>query len=482
MRTPPLPHQVDGTAWIKGPVPGRVAPAAALFDIMGSGKSKQVVDAACELFEVKEINTVVVFCPAAVKFSWADPDLGQVAQHGWVPTVVVELKSEGDFVPDTPGALTWVVVSYDWARSKRGLEKLRQELQGRKLLMVADESHRLGNHRAETTRVLTDLRDSLGGRGVLLSGTPMTNRYVLSLYSQFRWLDKRILPFQNFYHFRARFCQLGGPHNRVVLRYFDLDFLDRLLRPYVLRRTDVKLPKKTYQQFEVPLTPATWKLYREMRDEMVAWLSDQPGDQSVAVNGFEKILRLAQLTSGILGGLDGEDAREISAEKNDFLLGWFRELKDLEEPVRFVVWCRFRPELPRLLRGVAALGIRGFRLAGGQSPREREEAIREFQQGDPGADAVLAAQPQAGGAGLNFSKCHREVFVSHVHALLDRQQAEDRLSRLDSVDQNLQIWDLLATGPAGQKTIDHLILKNMRAGVELHRLTMAQWRKSLTEE
>jgi hypothetical protein len=219
-----------------------------------------------------------------------------------------------------------------------------------------------------------------------------------------------------------------------------------------------------------------------MRDEMVAWLSDQPGDQSVAVNGFEKILRLAQLTSGILGGLDGEDAREISAEKNDFLLGWFRELKDLEEPVRFVVWCRFRPELPRLLRGVAALGIRGFRLAGGQSPREREEAIREFQQGDPGADAVLAAQPQAGGAGLNFSKCHREVFVSHVHALLDRQQAEDRLSRLDSVDQNLQIWDLLATGPAGQKTIDHLILKNMRAGVELHRLTMAQWRKSLTEE
>lgn len=474
--TRPMPHQVEGVQHLLQ------QPSAALFDRMGSGKSKQVVDAACELFLVGQVDTVLVLCPAAVRFNWADPDLGQVAKHAWVPTVCQVVSSQQDFVAQNPAALTWVVVSYEWAKSRVGLAKLREELKGRSLLMVADESHRLQSHKSQTTVELTKLRDELKGRGVLLSGTPMGNRYILSLWGQLRFLDKRILPYQNFYHFRARHCVMGGYHNKQVLKYHDTELLDRQLAPYVLRRSAMKLPSKTYSVFEVPLSPRTWKLYRQMRDDLVAWLSSKPGDSSVALNGLTQVLRLAQLTSGILGGFEDHGAREVSTEKQDFLLRWFSELKGLEEPVRFVVWARFRPEMFRLRRELAKLGIREYGLYGGQPKQERDAAVREFQAGSSTTEAVLVGQTEAGGTGLNLPTAHREVFLSHVHALLGRQQAEDRLVRLDSQFEGVQVWDVLATGPNGEKTVDHQIYKNLQAGRELHELTMSQWRSQLLEE
>ena len=478
-----MSHQVEGAQWLLGPQPGRTADVAALFDTMGSGKSKQVVDAADELFLAGEVDTVVIVCPAAVRFNWADQELGQVSQHSWVPTRCQVLSSIKDMVPDDHLVLTWVVVSYEWARSIQGAAKLRQELKGRRLLWVADESHRLQSHSAETTKQLTHLRRELGGRAVLLSGTPMGNRYILSLYSQMQFLSPEILRYANFYHYRARHCVMGGHHHKQVLKYLDTDLIARQLRPYVLRRTEfAQLPKKGYQVLEVPLSSGTWVLYKQMRDAMVAWLSSQPEDSSVAQNGLVRLLRLAQLTSGFIGGFDDNEAREVSQEKQAFLLGWLREHEELEGQGKVVIWVRFRPELFRLRRGLESLGRRVFAIYGGQPEPEREAAQREFAAGAEPGQADLVGQPQAGGVGLNLPAADLELFISNVHALIDREQAEDRLRRVDRVNKHINVIDLLATGPQGQRTIDHQLYQSLRSGRELHTQTMRQWRKSLMEE
>lgn len=483
-KTRPMPHQVEGVQWIlNDSEPGRKESVAALFDIMGSGKSKQVVDAAGELFLAKEIDTVCVFCPAAVRFNWADSELGQVAQHSWVPTRCQVLRDMQDFVPDGTDALNWVVVSYDWARSRQGAAKLRHELAGRKLLWVADESQRLQAHSAETTKQCTMLRRELKGRAINLSGTPMGNRYILSLYSQMQFLSPEILRYQNFFHFRARHCLMGGHHHKQVLKYFDVDLINRQLKPYVLRRTQfAQLPPKGYQVLEVPLSPGTWALYKQMRDDMVVWLSSKPEDASIAVNGLVRIVRLAQLTSGIIGGVNGDEERLLSTEKQDFVLGWLREHADPEAKRPVVIWARFRPELLRLRRELESIGRRVFTLVGRQPEREREAALREFQAGAPPAQADLVGQPQAGGVGVELPAADTELFISNVHSLIDRQQAEDRLCRLNQKAKHLNVIDILATGPAGQKTIDHAIYSSLKAGHELHNLTMRQWRQSLMEE
>ena len=480
-KTAPLPHQTDGVRWIVEPQPGRQADVSALFDVMGSGKSKQVVDAACELYQAGEINTVVIFCPAAVRFGWADLELGQIATHGWVPSTCQVLKSVDDFVPNLrkEDGLSWVAISYEWARSKTGLEKLWLELTGRKIFWIVDESHRLQTHNSTTTKELTKLHDELGGRAVELSGTPMGNRYILSLWGQMRFLSKKILPYENFYHYRARYCQMGGFQNKKVVKYFDTDQLTRLLKPYVLRRTNVKLPMKTYKVFEVPLSNETWKTYKQLRDDAVALLSEQPQDRLLTTNAMVQLLRLTQLTSGLIGGLDGEHARLISTEKQDWLLNWLDELREQEESARVVVWCRWRDEVPRLSYALNQTHIKNMKLVGGQSERERETTLRELKEGF--GDVVVIGQPQAGGSGVNAPTFRRQVFLSHVEALLDRQQAEDRLVRTDSTFAGVEVIDVLATGPQGQQTVDHKIYRNVRAGISMHTMTMAQWRSALKD-
>ena len=77
-RLPPKPKQLDG---IRAIILNKVF---ALFDDMGSGKTKQTIDAACWMYKRGRIDTVVVLAPAQVKSVWTDPDLGEIVKHGWV--------------------------------------------------------------------------------------------------------------------------------------------------------------------------------------------------------------------------------------------------------------------------------------------------------------------------------------------------------------------------------------------------------------
>src|SRR5262249_1978186 len=84
--TVPRQHQKDG---VVAPFKRRLF---MLADEVGGGKSKQVVDASQFLCEElipgtaqREIDTVVVLCPAFARGVWAslDPNMGEVAKHGW---------------------------------------------------------------------------------------------------------------------------------------------------------------------------------------------------------------------------------------------------------------------------------------------------------------------------------------------------------------------------------------------------------------
>lgn len=477
-KTRPTPEQVEGVKLLTS------VPDTALFDTMGFGKSKQVVDAACELFLAGEIDTVLIVCPASLKFNWMDASLGQLAQHNWVDSYCFDFSSRSTTLPELPvgNVLTWLIVSYEYVKTVRAMEVIQNELRGRKVWIVADEAHYLANHKSLRTKQIIDLRRTLAVRATVLTGTPLGNRHILNLYSIFDFLNPKILNFQNFYHFRARHCQLGGYQNKQVLRYFDENVIEEKIRPHTLRRTKIEgLKDKRYQMLEVSLSDETWRMYRQMRDELVVWLDS--GEASVAQHAFTRVLRLAQLTSGVLGGLDDDgELREVSSEKPDFLVGWLRQLKESAEPVRIILWCRFRAEVHRLVRLLEPLGIPCFLLLGGQADSEREESVREFTQGSPRAPAILVAQPKAGGLGYSFhTTCSRNFYVSNDRNLLDRQQSEDRTWRRGQLN-DVMYWDLLATGPRGQKTIDHTILRNLRAGIALHTLTMDQWRKILEEE
>jgi len=87
LKSRPFKHQIEG---VKAIVKNQ---AFALFDEMGAGKSKQVIDAACVLAQAGEIDTVVVIARASVRSVWINAEIGEIKKHCWIPVIVYEYHS-----------------------------------------------------------------------------------------------------------------------------------------------------------------------------------------------------------------------------------------------------------------------------------------------------------------------------------------------------------------------------------------------------
>lgn len=491
----PFNHQLVGVKEIVSNV------NFALFDEMGAGKTKQVIDSACVLYDAGVIDTVVVVCPAQVKIVWMDEEIGEIVKHSWKSGRAFEYCTKFPTINFRPGELTWVVVSYEFLRQKDRLHKLMTMLKAnrRKTFLVFDESISIKNPKAAQTVASSHLR-TVCDRAILLNGTPISIG-PLDLYAQFACLDKKILGFKNYWAFRNHHAKMGGYMGKQVIGYLNMEELQLKLKPYILRRLKsecLDLDEKLYSPIEVKLTPATWKIYLEMKKDMVAWLNQ--AEVSVASQAAIRSLRLAQITSGFIGGIidnsENEElfdptqgkleylpAKPISDEKLKVITDWVADRFEENPSFRVIIWCRFRPELERfqevLIKRFPSVPV--HILQGGQSKKERTATIHEFQDGDVSKPAIGVGQPQAGRFGLNFITCHTVVYASNDYSLLTRSQSEDRVHRSGQKNQ-VTYFDVLAVGPDGQKTVDHIIAKALLRKEDISKMTTEQWKSALLEE
>lgn len=546
-RMPHRAHQLEGINQLVSDVDpnrGRVLPYSfALFDEVGAGKTKQVVDAAQFLYLDQKIDTVLVVTPGFARSTWAeeDPTLGEVAKHAWahVPNVVHEFHGKYTDPDFSTKGLHWVVTNYEFVRRDARRDELMDALRTRRTWMVCDESWCIKGN-SDQTRACIVIRRKRADRATILNGTPLSDGKPLDLYYQFAFLDPSIIGVKNKTHFRSKFCIMGGFKGKQVVDYKDLDELNKRVAPYVLSR-------RTRDCFDLPpmlppitvearLSETTWKLYRSQRDDMVTWLN---GEVSVSRQAIVKMLRLSQITSGYLGGLEsvneedtplpfGEDkpidtepmpqwlrsvtgvtdepkapiqsqvkafggpfdqgpvepnkpttvCREVGREKLDAFLHWLDTFP--RQPDALLVWCRFRAELERTTRELGRFYPTVLNLKGGQSADERLAAKKLLAPGSKAKGAVVGNQ-KAGGASLNFSNANIAVYLSNGPALIERTQSIGRIER-PGATQPMLIVDVIACGPKGQKTIDHHIMKALRQKDDMARWTVDQWRKILKEE
>jgi SNF2 family DNA or RNA helicase len=319
-------------------------------------------------------------------------------------------------------------------------------------------------------------------------------------------LEKRFVSFQNF---RAEYCNTltklwpGSRYPATMINgYRNLENLAKVVAPYVLRREKkdcLDLPPKLYTEREVALTPESWKRYCELKKDALMSLPD--GNVRLEPNLAVRFLRLAQLTSGILGGNAGDSAlAELSGnpeaihepdtlceDLSDEKLKWcVRYLTEECTAKAVIVWTRWRRERERLVNELRE--TKGnhciFQLYGGQKVTERNLAVQFFSgiETDKKPErSILIAQPHAGGHGLNLVAASEAIYLSNDFALGIRLQSEDRCHRPGQVNSVTYI-DVLATGPKGQKTIDHIIFKALRDKKNVADLTCAEWRKELSED
>jgi hypothetical protein len=486
---PPFDHQIEGVhKLIKNKAFG-------LLDEMGAGKTKQIIDAACFLYETGEIDTVVIMCPAAVKTVWIHPQYSQIIEHSFVKGVILEFTGSSKALPSKDRGLTWVITSVELLRNldpkTSHTLRLKSLLKGRRVWGVVDESSVISNPKASQTRAVLKLSPSYIRR-TILNGTPVGNS-PLTLYSQFDFLNPAILGFKNFFAFRNRHARMGGFMNKQIVGFERLEEIQAKVKPYVLRRLkkdclDIE-PKMYMPLREVKLSPDTWKIYCQMRSEFVAYLGGQEG-ASIVQAAPVKSLRLAQICSGFLGGFvdDFDDTTktfEIGCELTTDFLDNLEHRISIDPNYRLIVWCRFRPEINRLYKltqdKFPKMMIKV--LQGGLSKGDSLEAKSLFHPDapDPDGPALLIAQPQAGRFGSNFTKCSNVDYLSNDYSWITRSQSEDRIHRPGQRFQAL-FQDYVVVGPNRERTISGLILKALRKHEEVANWTCKQWEAEIMQE
>ena len=486
-RLAPYDHQFAGTAALLN------KSAFALFDEMGVGKSKQVVDAVCHAYVKGVIDTLLVVAPAPARSVWASPNplLGEVAKHVWeaMPHTLMEFSSDAPFRPRDLHGLAVVATNYELVRRPERLATLIAFAEARKTWLVLDESWAVQNHSAAQTKAIKKLR-KVCKRVTLLNGTPGKPE---QLYAQFDIMDPAILGQRNFFTFRARYCLMGGWQNKKVTGYQRMDEFRAKTAPYALRRLAkdcLDLPEVLEPiTIEARLTPQTWLAYKQMRDELVLWLSSH--EASVASHAGTRTVRLAQILAGFVGGVQPMEAddlfdgppdagiRQVGTEKRDALLSF---LDGVDPDLKVIVWGRFRPEMEGYRDALLNQGTHAVHMLWGQQPEAEREATKlAFAPGTTVGRARMVGHPAAGGAGLNFAAASLNIYATNPWGLKNRQQSEKRIDRPGQTRRPQHV-DIVAVGPQGQKTLDHAVLATLRANGDIAAWTAETWRQVLSEE
>jgi superfamily II DNA or RNA helicase len=228
---------------------------------MGLGKTVQAIAAAALLGELRDLEHVLIVCPASLKHQWAR----EIGRFTSLPVQVIEgpqlrrrkLYRDLSF---------FNVINYELARYDE------KQLAGREFdLVILDEAQRIKNWRTKTADVVKRLRSPYA---FVLTGTPLENR-LDELYSIFQFIDPTVLG--PLWRFNERYYETErrptGSYR--VLGHKNLDELRRRIGPYVLRRVReevlLDLPERVDSNFFVEMTGPQRDAYVEY-EQRVGWL------------------------------------------------------------------------------------------------------------------------------------------------------------------------------------------------------------------
>ena len=517
-RMRPFDHQVRGVqSLVHNPI-------FALFDEMGIGKTKQIIDAAQALYTDGKIHQVIVVCPGSVRSVWYDENFGELKKHLWngLPARVVQYHKHTNYwswnVEDTKESyLRFVITNYEFIRREERLLGVL-DFCDTETMLVLDESSCIKSPRAKQTKACLKLREHCG-RVVLLNGTPISHS-PRDMYAQGLVMDKKILDCKSYDAFKNKYMRKMGAGKYAKVQWVFIEDIQERFSPYVLRRLKkdcLDLPEKMDPvTLTVPLDEKTWLIYQQLKNEFMVWLNqeakEEKGGQVLkAQQAIVKALRLSQLCGGFLGGIEQtaeiaspeeqqvtpemleqliqqglptapKKTQEIGREKLDLFMEWLDVRLQEDEHFKLLVWCRFRAELNRIVREVEGRykKVTVAKISGGQTREERDAAVGLLNPDTAPArkPVVVVGSPQAGGMGLNMAAAHTVVYYSNDHSLKTRLQSEDRTHRPGQIHA-VSYFDIVATGPNGQKTMDHTVLRSLREKEDLANWTTEAWIESL---
>ena len=410
-QTPPLwTHQKEAVAFAEDK-------DGVLLDMgMGTGKSRSAIQVAREC----GARLTLILCPLSVIPAWGkqfrefgpDYTVIQVRSKGTIDKRVERAKQRLELAVAS-GEKAVLVVNYDTILSV----KMERFLTFTKWdLLIADECHRMKAPKGRQSKLLARIAARIPKR-LGLTGTPMP-KDPLDIYAQMRFLSPGLFH-PTFFQFRRRYAVMGGFQGKNVVDFQNQEELRATLATvtYQARVEDVlDLPDKQHITVPVTLSPKARRAYDALSRDFCAEVEE---GTVTASNALVKILRLLQLTSGVMK-LDDEleegEVIEIDTAKRDALSDMLLDIGD--EPI--VVFGRFRADIDSTYAAAKKAGLSCGELSG---------QANDLEQWQEGGLQVLAVQMQSGGVGIDLTRARLCVYLSTGHGLGDYEQSLARTHR-----------------------------------------------------
>ena len=447
---------------------------------MGTGKTKVTIDVAAWNYQMGRIQFLVVLAPNGVHANWITkelpahmPDWTNCISATWASYLRKKEQMAVDAVmdPDHEGmrVLAFNLEAFKDATRCKGALLIRKITNSFKAMMAVDESSKIKTPGAKRTAAIINLGKRAEMRRIL-TGTPVTNG-PLDIYSQFSFLDRELLGFDNFQSFKHYYSEWEKEsfYNKAkgemdtyeaLVGYRNIDELTDAIDRHSFRITKeecLDLPPKVYQTRYVEMSVEQRRLYNEIIKESMMSFED---DEELTVNNvLSKMLRLQQVLGGFVPREEFGDAEPVDGPNVRL-----RALMDVltESEGKVIIWARFRAELAAIENAIRKEFGKDSVVSyhGGVSKEDRAEGMISFQDKESPV-RFFVGQQHSGGYGLTLHAATTVVYYSNDFSLEARLQSEDRAHRIGQ-DFTVLYIDFECMG-----TIDTKILLALREKMNL---------------
>jgi SNF2 family DNA or RNA helicase len=436
-KTKPFPHQVEAIEYITS------RESVPLFDEQGLGKTKIVIGALCNNMEQKIIDGALIICKKHLIENWKD----EIETHSYLKYIVLR-GNPNEKGLKFMGYSHFYIINYESVSGE--VERLKMFLKIRKMAIVLDESHKIKNPNAKTTKATLDLKD-LAKKRIIITGTPIANK-PLDLWAQFYFLDNGALLGDNYNEFKKKYSiNLKGDNlTEQKERFNNLRgiVLSNSIRR--LKKDVLELPGKTYIEKYVQIKGQQKKIYDQLKKELYLEVTNLNGEKIIDESNelLKKLLRLAQIASNPF--LIDKAYSETPAKFT--LLDTLIE-SILEQKEKVIVWSCFVDNIRILYKRYNKFG--SLILYGAIPIEKRNKIVKQFKNNDE--FMILIANPAAAREGLTLTSANNAIYLDRNFNLVDYLQSQDRIHRI-SQTKECKIYKLIAKNTIDEY-IDELIYK-----------------------
>lgn len=400
---------------------------------------------------------ILVIAPKTAMISWREELEREHELYHMIDGTQKQRRALVDTLQKKSRVRVWYLIGYETLRVTPEMTNLEWDW------IIADESTRIKNTSALTTRIINGYRingvESTGFHRhiprTILSGL-VAPESPIEVFEQFYFLDGEFMGFRNFWNFRSTLFTLrygqwfpkAGVRERIKEEVHE--------RAFVLTRHKAGMGKRVIREIrEVEASPRLMKMY-------------QAAERDFELDGFKTNWKLVVQTwlARLAGGFDLE-ADLISAHK-------IRELKDLLQnelqSEQVVVWFHFRAEMQAVADMLRKSKIRFGEIHGGVNSEERKRTVQRFRDGKI---RVVLGQIDCGRFALDLSSADTAIYYSNTYSAEGRFQSEDRIVH-PKKDRPLLYIDLVTKG-----TVDVDCVKSLGSKRINGKLFMRRFRKAL---